>query len=260
MDIDCRVYPHRLLELNAKEIEQIVINTLHFTFEVIEREYPDRLLELQRVISVQIPDKTIKEAFNVSQYFIDDFLHYIKVTFLADDTQYKRRITNAKKYYMKTLNADLALVFTHGGYIINTDYLSYMKANSISEGVVINIPLFEAIGETLVRKIDYYIIKDDYLRKHFKNYIETSNDTEDTYKIKRTINTKSKSSLNFYFIKVLSRYGSVERQIIDNFGMFNPQKHTKKLRDIKKSMNSLPPLYHKKFDTFPIDIDLSSSN
>ncbi len=210
------VYQHNLLDLEVKEVRKIIHNTFAFTTGFLEKHIPELIDEIQvKAGNVLILEETIEAAVEA----VDDFIEELEDWFdsrIVDDDKWKRTRSKAKQYYLKVLNKKGALVFAH---------------ETEGRTIVINKPLFHAIGETCIRIFDYSISKSDQMR----DLLIVSDDhyREKMFRVKRS------TSLKYYFIKVLREYGATDSQLIKNIDtVFGG--------NIKKAINAtnnLPPLY-----------------
>ncbi len=217
---DLLIYPYRLLDLEVKEIHKIIDNTFVFTLDIIEANLPELIEEIQvKAGGVIISDRTIKAAVEEVDEFTGALLQgfYDKI----DDNKWKQGKYRAKKYYLNALNKPSSLVFT--------DMYDNDKRKGYS--TVISLPLFEAIGETCIRIFDYNITKSDQMKYKLKK--------SDDYYRQKIFRIKRSTSLKYYFIKVLKKYGATDQQLIRNLDTVFGKNEAKAIL----ATNKLPPLY-----------------
>lgn len=224
-------YPHKILDLEPVEIGNIVINTLNFSLEILEQNLPELISEINQLSEREISTTTINNAQGEVEKFTDSLHNWFIHSFIVNDGKWNYRKDRASRHYLNILNSDSALVHVY-------------------ESKVICLPLFEAFSETALRIFDYSISKSTQM----KYTISKSNN----FFRKRILSIKSKRSIKYYFIKTLHRYGASEKQLVENINIYNSV-YGNRYKDVKKTLENLPPLYHKEFPKIDLNISLSEN-
>lgn len=209
-----KIYPHRLLDLEVKEIRKIVLDTVDFTMEILESDLPELVDEIQvKAGNTVIADSTIRNAVEEVEDFVESLVQ--SFNYIIDENRWQRSKHSAKKYYLKVLNQPSTLIeYTNEG-----------------RPTVISLPLYDAIGHACVGIFDYSITKSSQMK-----YSLLKSDDPDRIKI---MEIKDKRQLKYYFIKTLVRYGANSHQLIRNLDTAFGKNRTK----AKASTDKLPKLF-----------------
>lgn len=126
-----KIYPHRLLDLEVKEIRKIVLDTVDFTMEILESNLPELVDEIQvQAGDTLIADSTIRNAVEEVEDFVDSLVQ--SFNYIIDENRWQRSKHSAKRYYLKVLNQSSTLVeYTKEGQPIIISLPLYVQLDTL---------------------------------------------------------------------------------------------------------------------------------
>lgn len=216
------IYKHQLFSLERKQIGGIFETTINFTMNYLENNMPELVAEIEALAGKPISQEVKLSAVKTVEEFADDLHYWLIDMLIANDGKWNYRRDRASRYYLKVLNikGSLWIVPPFEEDQCNED-----------QGLIISMPLFEALGEAATRIFDYSISKSPQMK--YKLSKSTDYHRQKMFKI------LDKRTPKYYFIKVLQKYDIINRQLVRNMDSIFSKNH----KDALKTLNKLPPLY-----------------